>query len=59
MLEIKLKEIYKTSKFNFYSKRIIHSTESATSICNKHETISLLNRKLLKITLEKDIDISI
>ncbi|XP_050876956.1 uncharacterized protein LOC127080691 [Lathyrus oleraceus] len=36
------------SKFNFYSKKIIHTTKSATSISNKHETINFLNRKLLE-----------
>ncbi|XP_050919005.1 uncharacterized protein LOC127136500 [Lathyrus oleraceus] len=48
MPKIKLKEIYKMSMFDFSSKKNIHTTESATSICNKHETINLLNRKLLE-----------
>ncbi|XP_050915491.1 uncharacterized protein LOC127130545 [Lathyrus oleraceus] len=48
MPKIKLKEIYKMNTFDFYSKNIIHTTESAKSIFNKHEIINLLNRKLLE-----------
>lgn len=45
---IKLKEIYKIIAFDFKSKNIIHNIESAISFSNKHETINLLNKKLLE-----------
>jgi hypothetical protein len=48
MPEIKFKEIYKIGTFDFKSQKIIHTVESATSVSNKHETINLLNKKLLE-----------
>lgn len=48
MPEIKLKEIYKISTFDYHSKKIIHIVESSRSICNKNETINLLVIKLLE-----------
>jgi hypothetical protein len=45
--EIKLKEIYKFSTFEFNAQKIIHTVESATSVVNKYEVIKPLNKELI------------